>query len=326
MVRSVARYASFVALAWLLLSPLVAVWGIGVANNPNSPNAITVQGPDPTGNQGYPVAVVGATGCPLDVNVTGFNSSPCVTQCTNPWVVAGNKDSISGFNLLTPVHNVIQATALCAMFSNEGDNQYFDLHGARADCQRTDTRHSLRVVNQVSNFQTGLSGGVLDALTMADAATANPLIPGGQSGHMPTVAGYLYRGTNVGFDYDRQRTPVIFKSVQANAAGNTALWTPAAGTKFRLMRYRVEVTGNATLAAGAVLTIKLLDAAADTNQTSDSFVPGAAVSTQGCQYQSGWIDLGNGLLSAAANNVLNVNLSAALTAGNVRVDAIGTEE
>jgi hypothetical protein len=32
------------------------------ANNPNSPNAATIQGPGPTGNEGYPVAVVPATG------------------------------------------------------------------------------------------------------------------------------------------------------------------------------------------------------------------------------------------------------------------------
>ena len=38
------------------------------------------------------------------------------------------------------------------------------------------------------------------------------------------------------------------------------------------------------------------------------------------------IDLGNGYLSTAANNVLQVNLSAALSAGKVRVTAVGTEE
>jgi hypothetical protein len=39
------------------------------------------------------------------------------------------------------------------------------------------------------------------------------------------------------------------------------------------------------------------------------------------------LDLGVfGILSAAANNVLNVNLSVALATGNVRIIAMGTEE
>jgi len=93
------------------------------------------------------------------------------------------------------------------------------------------------------------------------------------------------------------------------------------------MRYMVQVTEDATLAAGAVLTISLFDAAAGaTGQAHDVWVPAAALALSGDLYTSPWVDLGNGFLSGAANNVLNVNLSAALVTGNVRVICCGTEE
>lgn len=122
------------------------------------------------------------------------------------------------------------------------------------------------------------------------------------------------------------RTPSIFKTAQATASGNTAVWTPTSGKKFRLMRFKVQVTGNATLGGAAVLTIGLQDATTDIGVTHDVYVPAVGGATMGLDYDSGWIDLGNGKLSAAANNVLNVNLSAAVTAGNVRVICCGTEE
>jgi len=59
----------------------------------------------------------------------------------------------------------------------------------------------------------------------------------------------------------------------------------------------------------------------------DVFVPMTAVTTvigDGLEQQ---LSLGAfGILSATANNALNVNLSAALATGNVRVIAMGTEE
>ncbi len=134
---------------------------------------------------------------------------------------------------------------------------------------------------------------------------------------------YAKTGTATG---DLMRTPATFKTVQATSSGNTALWTPVAGKKFRLMRWIIEVTDNAALAVAGVLTIKLTDSATGIGQEFDIFVPAASLDTAGLLGSSGWIDLGNGILSAAANNVLNVNLSAALTAGNVRVRCCGTEE
>lgn len=121
------------------------------------------------------------------------------------------------------------------------------------------------------------------------------------------------------------RTPNIFKTATATASGNTAAWTPTAGKKFRIMRFMIQVTGNAITAGGAVITVSFQDAAAAIGLAMDVFVPATAFST-GDDFISPWVDLGNGFLSAAANNVLNINLSAALTAGNVRVTVCGTEE
>ena len=122
------------------------------------------------------------------------------------------------------------------------------------------------------------------------------------------------------------RNPTTFKTVQATASGNTALWTPTSGKKFRLMRLIIDFTANVSQSAGGVITLTFQDSTTGLPISFDVFVPTAAVTTTQGGYTSGWIDLGNGILSAAANNVLNVNLSAALATGNARVTACGTEE
>lgn len=124
-----------------------------------------------------------------------------------------------------------------------------------------------------------------------------------------------------------QRTPTVFRRIAATATGSTALWTPGTGNKFRLLRLFVEITNDAKAAAAADLVIKLLDSATDINIDFMCFIPTAAATTLGPGYSTGWIDLGSfGILSAAINNVLNVNLSFALTGGSVNVIACGVEE
>jgi hypothetical protein len=83
------RKISLLALCFLLACPLL----FGAANNPFSPNAQRVQGPDKTGNQGYPIAVVGAPGGdPVNVNITAGGGG-AVTQGTVPWVVSQHASS-----------------------------------------------------------------------------------------------------------------------------------------------------------------------------------------------------------------------------------------
>ena len=121
------------------------------------------------------------------------------------------------------------------------------------------------------------------------------------------------------------RTPTVFHSAVATAAGNTAVWTPASGKKFRLMRFLLAVTDNATLAAAGVDTISLQDATTAIGISLPVFIPATAITGLGA-WDTGWIDLGNGYLSAAANNALNINLGTALATGNAGILVAGTEE
>ena len=132
---------------------------------------------------------------------------------------------------------------------------------------------------------------------------------------------YVYNGAT----WDRLRTPNKFNHVIATAAGNTAVWTPAAGKKFRLMRFAVGISGGTTLAVAGIETVTFQDSATGLNGVRfDVQIPTTAIN--GEEYFSGWIDWGNGFLSAVANNVLNVNLGTATTAGGVTVMVAGTED
>jgi hypothetical protein len=122
------------------------------------------------------------------------------------------------------------------------------------------------------------------------------------------------------------RTPTIFKQVSTVATGSTAIWTPAASNKFRLLAYRIQVTALAKAAVAADLVIDLLDAAATIGQKTLCTIPVAAAGN-GVILDTGWVSLGTfGILSALANNALNLNLSFALTGGLVNCNVQGVEE
>lgn len=175
-----------------------------------------------------------------------------------------------------------------------------------------DTQGNLGVVLRAVNSTTTLAIG---------ASSADGL----STGQNAAYALGLQTAYN-GAAWDRLRTPTTFKTATATASGDTAVWTPAAGKKFRVMGYSIEVTGEATLAGAADLVITLRDATTDMNLTHSCYVPAAAPTNPGGTVFSKTVQLGNGRLSSAANAVLNVNLSAALTAGTVRVTPIGVEE
>ncbi len=126
-----------------------------------------------------------------------------------------------------------------------------------------------------------------------------------------------------GATFDRVRVANVFKSVAATALGNTVVWTPAAGKKFRLMGYAISVSG--TLAASGVQVIQLLDSATIIGRMNAGLIQTRTANISGGDSQA-FRDLGQGRLSAVANNVLNVNLSTAMADGSVTVDAWGTEE
>ena len=128
------------------------------------------------------------------------------------------------------------------------------------------------------------------------------------------------------------RTPTVFKtvSVAATATGNTAVWTPGAGNKFRLLGYQITAQGLSATASAAV-TVSFQDAAVAVGYgTYDVDVPAVANVVSGVnQISGGPVAMGSfGILSAAANNVLNFNISAAGTGttGTYRVNVYGVEE
>lgn len=130
------------------------------------------------------------------------------------------------------------------------------------------------------------------------------------------TATFLY-GFN-GASWDRIRVANTFKNAAATAAGNTAVWTPGAGNFFRLMGYTISVAG--TLAATGVQVIELLDGANVIARHNATVV--TATPTGDTQIAADW---GQGYLSAAAANVLSVNLGTAMATGSVAVVVWGTQ-
>lgn len=367
-----------------------------VSNNPSN-NAATVQGPGPTGQEGYPVPTVPATGAIFPVSISSGGGGAAtiadgadVTQgAIADAAVVGDLPGTVNAHLrgLTLQEADITASGTLAangqtvtlqlsgrgaavvsisgvwsgqvnLFADPGTGifgvWYANNPAAQNSAQTFTTGNVTAWIVPVAGLtaiqlqaQAWASGTATIRIRACDVASAfntncgfspqsiNSQIQDitGLFANVPlssTGANLFYRQAPFwqnGANLVLARTPGTFQTAQALAAGNTALWTPAAGKKFRLMRYLVTVTDDATRAAPGVLTVSLFDAAAGaTGQAHDVYVPAVALVNTGALYQSGWIDLGNGFLSAAVNNVLNINLSAALVTGNVRVIACGTEE
>ena len=116
---------------------------------------------------------------------------------------------------------------------------------------------------------------------------------------------------NASFDgagWARVRTPNIFKSIASTsvtAGSPVAGWTPASGKKFRLMGYALSLS-----VAGSVV---LQDATTEKIRTP--LMPAGIGQPSPA--------MGNGILSAAANNSLNLDVTAT---GTVSGFLFGTEE
>lgn len=133
------------------------------------------------------------------------------------------------------------------------------------------------------------------ALLAEDAATPTA----------PAVSAFqrIYDGAT----WDFPRTPTVFKPLDAVAINPAAsVWTPAAGKKFRLMGYHLSssVAGNILLKDGASGTVIAV---------IPSEAGGSGVH----------VHLGNGKLSAVANNVLEALGPATSTVSGI---VYGTEE
>lgn len=189
----------------------------------------------------------------------------------------------------------------------------------------------------VQYILTGTDGRIqpVGADAVAGAPTINPLSiawwdgtnlrrPRTDTGGYPTTADGGY--TDGAGTWFGKRIPNVFKMVSGSSNGDNNVWTPTSGKKFRLMAYAFSVTPNITTSGGAVITVKLRDNTTDMNMQWQFYAPTTAVTTVAGIVTTPWVILGDGgFLSAAANNVLHMNLSAATT-GSVTCNAIGVEE
>ncbi len=161
-------------------------------------------------------------------------------------------------------------------------------------------------------------------VTLFDAG-ANPIQRIQADGQTPLGSISVTQQIFNGATWDRLRTPNTFKSVAFTSVAATNIWTPAAGKKFRLMRYKIKITANALQAVAGVITVQFNDSASAMAITEDFFVPTVAGAVL-AEDDTPWIDLSNGILSTVANNILTMTLNTALTGGNFKILVAGTEE
>lgn len=117
-----------------------------------------------------------------------------------------------------------------------------------------------------------------------------------------------------------QRTMTAIKhSADITVIGQTAIWTPAANKRVRVMGFSIVVDPATTSVAGSVITLQ--DGATDLD---DFLILGITAPAVPLRWQCPLP--ANGYLSSTIGGVINVSLSAALTAGRIRVNVWGCEE
>ncbi len=160
-----------------------------------------------------------------------------------------------------------------------------------------------------ASFSVAAVGGVTNTTKNQDALYVN-------------AQTFLNNGTT-GF-IELAVTPGVFKNGGFTTVAATAIWTPAAGKKFRLLGFTADIGSHCAIAVAGTLSI-LINDGATALAIYECFLPAAAASTTiGINKTVAFG--GNGFLSAAANNTLNVTLNTALTAGTGRLVAWGQEE
>jgi hypothetical protein len=109
-----------------------------------------------------------------------------------------------------------------------------------------------------------------------------------------------------------QRTPAIFRSASCSAGLNT-IWTPASTKKFRLMKYKIEAEADMHVTAATTVTLSLLDGGLGAGFQHLVYIPTTGGTALNGYWESDWIDLGNGYVSAAANNTMQLGISGPLS-------------
>jgi len=118
---------------------------------------------------------------------------------------------------------------------------------------------------------------------------------------------------------EAQRSMTIIKASALIASiGSTAIWTPAAGRAVRILGFSVVVSTLTTTAAGSLVTIKEGATTIDNLIHLAVAAPAVPIRWAAPLPQNGYL--------AAKDAVINVDLSAAATAGGVYVNIWGCEE
>lgn len=143
---------------------------------------------------------------------------------------------------------------------------------------------------------------------------ADATLDGTVAGGLVNVADHAYGTGDATYPFWRGNRML---GVNANAAGNTVIFTPAVGNVVFFTHLSVLVSGNATLAAAGLLTIQIRSGAGLLS-TDQIFLPAAVPAAP----VMGFIvrQVSNlGFNGKTAGDALTVNLSAALTNGSVSV-------
>lgn len=110
---------------------------------------------------------------------------------------------------------------------------------------------------------------------------------------------------------------LVVKQAVATNSGSTTVWTPAAGKRVRILAVAVHILNGSTSAAG--IDVSLQDGGANIWYLCK------VGATNIDRYNYTLLPLG-GYLSAAADNLIRVNLSAAFTVSGMYVTIWGYEE
>jgi hypothetical protein len=150
---------------------------------------------------------------------------------------------------------------------------------------------------------------------------------------MQVVNGFFTSSPASGSNYSGARTPAIFQGAQGgSSAGAFPVWTPSYAKKVRLMKYKIEIGEDADLGTAGPLNISFRFGIASgtsiaTGVTATRFqVPNyqhrpylstSALTGNSEAYDSGLIDLGNGITSSIASQPLYCGLQLPAGTGGV---------
>jgi hypothetical protein len=172
---------------------------------------------------------------------------------------------------------------------------------------------------------------VLDSASFSDGNTTNvPLQAlglnnaGAIRSSVPAAMGMIVctAGPGAGGPFSMLRTPNVFRGSLITGGGGN-VWTPTTAKKFRLMKYRIEAQSDIKMTTAGSLLLDFIDGSAQTLTPQPilqhlTYVPSAA-GTGVVPWSTPWIDLGNGWISATANNALTLAINGPLASTTVNL-------